>query len=514
MRIAFFLALLVFNTVICRAQSVVSAKTFIPAAKLQGDVSVLRSAMEKLHPGLYRYRSKKEMDRAFDRLSRDFRHGKTLEQVYLRLSIFAAQIRCGHTYLNPSNQPEDVRSALIGRARKLPFLYRWVGQRMVVTRDFTPGHLLPRGTEIVSVNSMRSADLLTRLMEVSSADGGNDAKRVALSEETGDSVNELPDIFFPVLFGDGTALRLRIRRYGERQRHDLTVSMLTSEQRAAAFALTHPDGGEARFTLTYMPDGAALITMPTWVMYHSPWDWRAWLNASFDEIIARKSPALVLDIRGNTGGDDVGSVLLSRLAPAATPQPPFVRLVRYRRVPDDLLPYLSTWDSRFKDWGNSAVDLPEPWPTAPPVRYFRQIDEAATDSGPAPPRERFRGRVYVLTDASNSSATFMFARTVQEERLGTLVGGPTGGNRRGINGGAFFFLTLPNSHLEIDLPLIGYFPQAVQADGGVQPDVEIEPTIRSLATGEDPVLAQVMPLNKSSPLGDGRARVLHAASED
>ncbi|MCS3810253.1 hypothetical protein FHY19_003321 [Xanthomonas arboricola] len=61
------------------------------------------------------------------------------------------------------------------------------------------------------------------------------------------------------------------------------------------------------------------------------------------------------------------------------------------------------------------------------------------------------GRVFVLTSADNSSATFEFARQLQRNGLATLVGQPTGGNLRGINGGAFFFLHLPNSHIEVDL---------------------------------------------------------------
>ena len=47
----------------------------------------------------------------------------------------------------------------------------------------------------------------------------------------------------------------------------------------------------------------------------------------------------------------------------------------------------------------------------------------------------------VLVNAANSSATFQFAKLVKDNQLGTLVGQPTGGNQRGINGGAFFFAT-------------------------------------------------------------------------
>ena len=57
--------------------------------------------------------------------------------------------------------------------------------------------------------------------------------------------------------------------------------------------------------------------------------------------------------------------------------------------------------------------------------------------------------------------------------MARFIGEPTGGNQRGINGGAFYFLRLPNSHIEVDLPLIGFFPPVPRPNGGITPDVVI-----------------------------------------
>ena len=100
----------------------------------------------------------------------------------------------------------------------------------------------------------------------------------------------------------------------------------------------------------------------------------------------------------------------------------------------------------------------------------------------------------MLVDGVCSSATFQFARLVKAGRLGTLVGEPTGGNLRGINGGAFFFVRLPESRLEIDLPLIGYFPPGSPPDAGLLPDVPAAPTRASIAAGADPGMAAALNL--------------------
>jgi C-terminal processing protease CtpA/Prc len=98
--------------------------------------------------------------------------------------------------------------------------------------------------------------------------------------------------------------------------------------------------------------------------------------------------------------------------------------------------------------------------------------------------------VAVLISPVNSSATFSFARRVREARAATLIGEPTGGNLRGINGGAYFFVRLPESGLEFDLPLKGYFPEGrTPPDAGVRPDIHVGITASAIASGDDPQLA-------------------------
>jgi C-terminal processing protease CtpA/Prc len=97
----------------------------------------------------------------------------------------------------------------------------------------------------------------------------------------------------------------------------------------------------------------------------------------------------------------------------------------------------------------------------------------------------------VLVGAVNSSATFQFALAVKQSGLGRLVGQPTGGNRRGINGGAFFFVRLPRTGLEVDLPLVAGFPATPQPDEGVTPDVLVTPNVADIASGRDAELATV-----------------------
>ena len=74
----------------------------------------------------------------------------------------------------------------------------------------------------------------------------------------------------------------------------------------------------------------------------------------------------------------------------------------------------------------------------------------------------------------------------------TLVGRTTGGNLRGINGSAFFFVNLPRTGLEVDLPLVALMSSRPERDAGVEPDIRAESTAADIARGVDAELEAVL----------------------
>ena len=465
------------------------------ATDLQSDAIILRKAYETLHPGLYRYNNKTQMDAAFAVLNQQLGHDETLREAFLAFSEFAAKVRCGHTQANPFNQSKELAEILFKGATRVPFYFRWLDRRMIVTADFSEQHRFPAGTEIVSINGVSAQDILSRLMTIARADGANDSKRIAQLAVIGDSEYETFDVYYPMFFPlRSREFQFMIRHPGSPRQVRASAEALTFEQRNVPIKEREHErkGGDgALFESKQLTGGTLYIKMPTWALYDSKWDWKRWLNEKVDSAATNHSPALILDIRGNEGGNDVGNEILAHLIDAPMALSPMRRLVRYRRVQDDLIPYLDTWDQSFRDWGAAAIDLPQPWPTAPrevPYLKLTRYDDDASGDVIKPSGQRYRGRVLVLIDATNSSATFQFAQNIQSHHLGVLVGRPTGGSQRGINGGAFFFLRLPHSGIELDLPLIGTFPAEPEPDAGIRPDVLVISNVSDIARGRDLVL--------------------------
>lgn len=461
----------------------VAAEAFTGAAII-ADARLLNRVWTTLHPGLLRYNSAADIADRFAAFERWAAPGRSLPETFLAFGRLTAALRCGHSYPNPVNQRRALRTALFEKRDRVPFAFTWIEGRMIVTRAFAGAPVAP-GTEILAIDGEPAARLLARLMPLARADGANDAKRIANIEVTGLDRYAAFDVYRGLLMPTSVdELRLQARAPGGAAR-ELVVAAMTEAERAGD--RPSEEGDAALWTIERRGDGVAVLRMPTWAVYNSRWDWQGFLARELDRLASEGARGLVIDLRGNEGGLDCGDAILARLIDHDLRAPAYARRTRYRRAPADLVPLLDTWDKSFLDWGEAAVG-----PDAAGFYRLAADDDARDLIRPA--GQRLRAPVVVLVDAACSSATFQFAQLVKESGVATLVGMPTGGNQRGINGGVFFFTRLPATGIEIDVPLIAYMPDRPRPDAGIAPDIRIPPSVAAIAAGEDRGLAAAVAL--------------------
>ena len=456
------------------------------SAALGADMDLLQDVYQTLHPGLYRYQTPAGFNRRCADLKAALQAPLSLEAQYLELSRLLATVRCGHTYANFFNQSRAVAERIVAPANKLPFLFVWLDRRMVVSANpLGAGDLAP-GDEILSINGVAAADILARLIPCVRADGANDDKRRALLEVTGTDRIETFDVFYPLVFpGVGGTFRLTVRRIANGATGRCDVSAIDQPARERMARPGRDLSGPEAWRLEWPAPRTAVLTLPSWATYNVKWDWRGRLDEIFEALQRRGATGLVIDLRDNEGGEDCGDEILARLIDAPLPRLAGAeRLVRYRSIPPRLTPCLDTWDRSFDHLGEGADDLGD--------GFFRLRSEGDAWARIVPKGPRFRGRVIVLAGPQNSSATFQFIDLARRAGLARIYGRAIGGNQRGINGGSFYFVRLPHSGLEADLPLVGVFPPGDRPDSGLAPDVWVAPQPQDLVRGWDRALQRAL----------------------
>jgi hypothetical protein len=339
---------------------------------------------------------------------------------------------------------------------------------------------------VKAINKVPVAKILTRLMPYVRADGSNDAKRRALLSVGGSEDIQTFDVYYGLLYGPPGSSRgepktgyhrLHVREPAAQRDAWIDVPAITMAQRRSFTQMPETRSDEPLWEWTMRPDGIAVLRMDSWAVFNSKWKWDDWLNARMDEL--HNAKGLIVDIRENEGGLGCGDVILARLASQDIPMPLPRRLLRYKKVPEHLNQYLDTWDDSFRDRGENLRRVDD--------QFYEVIstdgNEFIKTKGP-----RIEVPMVALVSPQNSSATFQFALKCKQSGVGTLIGETTGGNLRGINGG-YFFATLPESGIEFDVALIGFFPDGpTPADTGVEPDITIKQSANDIAAGFDPVM--------------------------
>ena len=455
-------------------------------ADLASDLALAFDAYTKLHPGLERHRSRDDIRSAWDDLIEDAPETLDQKTAFLLISDAAADIRDGHTYANFYNQPKDVREALFDGADKLPITFLIADDQVLITGDASQGETPLTGLQLVAVNGEPISTLLDRIDPLQKGDGDRPGVRRHDLNLSGLGRYEPFDIFQPLLNGPIEGLYELDLLTASGEPLSTTVAAMSRTDRAAA--LFPESQSDLPWTLEQRGD-AAILTLSSFAMWNYDFNWSEWLSDAFDTLKKEGVSHLVIDIRGNGGGlSGPPAQLLSSLAVVDLPLPKQTEILAMQTVPEDLQGVAGTWDKSFYDWTNRSSPMGD-------GRFLHEPEDAMPEAIPANPGA-YTGRVTLLIGPSNSSATFTLAKALKNAGRAVLVGQETGGSSRGITGGAMLFMTLPATGIEVDIPLIGYFPEDwdLAPDGGVTPDIEVVHTIEDIRADRDPALETALSL--------------------
>ena len=458
----------------------------ISSEDLLEDFELIKTMVLDIHPGTYRYNDSSSIAKALEELKIQFSQDLSYGAAYAAISKLTAQLQCDHTRAGFNNQNKIINSIIHYQADKVPFTFKWIEGQMIVVRNASESEWLQRGTAVLSINGKPVEEIQQELLKYVGADGATDGNRVYKTEVNGyDFRYNAFDIFFPLVFPFvGDSLELVIEPYGSAESSNLRVATLTREARSEILGARYsefPQTQDDMWDFYILQDKLAVLKLNSFGL--NGWkamtlDYKKFLADAFGEIRNKKIEHLVIDIRENNGGNDEMAVELNAYLSEDFPDWEREGRTRYVELPESIRPYIKTWGDNPWYFSLKPSEME-------PINGYYIFKDNFTPRKRKNKKEIYQGKVYMLTSSANTSLAFYTANGFQKLGLGKTIGQETGGNLNDINGGQILFMTLPNSQIEIDFPIMGGFTREPQPNQGIVPDVSISYNRADIYAGKD-----------------------------
>jgi Peptidase family S41 len=462
----------------------------ISAEDARADVALLRRALETVHPGLYRYSNRQEIDAAFARLDAAASRPITELALHGEVALMLATIHCDHTKPEMSDTLTAYRKA---NPTHLPFRFKIIEGRMIVISTDGQADAPPSGTEILQINGMPIPTLLLKLAATVAYDGGTDqAIAVKLGDDSdlmGDDFNE----YYPSFFGFPSSWRVVWKPIGSPSASETILTPITFDRWTKLEAQGSNYRNEFYKSVTWGLAGkTARLKIDTLVNYRNPVQPTAFLGGFFKAMKDARTERLILDLRNNGGGSDDVSIALGRYLianPAIWAKPIRYKAIRY----GDLAQYISSWgdrDALFNPPVAQFTKTTDGWYDRIPDKTVSELndDESTIEHLPSP--DRFNGQLIILTGPRNGSGTTRTIAWLKERANAQLVGEDSAGSAEGPTAGQVFLMTLPKSGIKARIPnawnrtnISSWVPNM-----GVPVDILVTPTLADYQAERDRAL--------------------------
>jgi hypothetical protein len=445
----------------------------------------MHRALATIHPGYGRYGGREAMDRRFEVLSRSVSGPVADTQLYRRIALSLAQVRCSHTKAEP---PEAITAWRQTHPSHLPMRLQVLGDDLAVEAG-DPGQAGPqRGARIISIDGERADTLIRTYARCAAADGRTDGARRYQVGKDSDLMGSGLDHYRPFVRGFASSFDIRWSDPGNSVRRQARVSAISFRDWTALPSDSGPYRADfgAQTSWRMAAPGVGLLVIPTFVNYRRPVDAAALYARALAELSAQGMQRLVVDIRACGGGsDDAALALIDALARDSYT---YQRAISLRR------PRYGDLADRIETWGDRDAIF------NPPLDRFIVRDGGWYDLKPeyspavllprSPAPGGFAGPVTLLVGPANQSGATMVAAKLKDMGRVRLVGAATGGSAEGCTAGRIFALKLPASAITVRIPqywnrmaISRYEPGL-----GVAPDSPVAPTLSDLRAGRDRAL--------------------------
>jgi C-terminal processing protease CtpA/Prc len=468
--------------------------------KLQSDVDYIYAKLQKLHPNLYWYISKENLDYKFDSLKKTITKPMNRFAFYTKLSPVLASIRQGHLFVYPYSKmfTKKESKALVkkGVGPFSQFEFEVFDNKMYVVKNKSYDKSIQKGFEVVAINGKNPMELTANYSKWFTSDGYNQTFKKArlgkylptfYTNENGvqdsviynfkyhDSI-KIVTIKRKVTDTAGTNKKAIKKVLTELEKANIKAKKKADKKEKSVFGYDESTKSYNR-NLRFLEKDSTVAVMK--IKGFSNGNYNTFYEESFSKLNQHKTKTLVLDLRDNPGGrlSEIAE-LYSYLSDST-----FVFL-----EPSEVVSKTSLFHADYFKGGSLGIKALKI--VFSPLYYgytFFKVHKKEngkyyynSESTPQKiKKDAFKGKLYVLINGGSFSASCIISSNLKGAKRATFVGEETGGAYNGTVAGQMPILELPNSKIKVRVGLVAIVPHyKSNLEGhGVFPDIEIVPTL-------------------------------------
>lgn len=462
----------------------------ITVEKLKQDLTTFKEIREKANSGLYKYRTKTQIDSIYSWAFAQLKKPETVLDFYkiiLQITDFEGSLH------NDTTLPDEFQNKYSSGKVFFPYPIKLIHNKIVVNLE---NNEIPLGSEIYSLNGIDTDKIIHAFYKYYTTDGLNLSGKAI-------GINGSFAKYFAIEYGPQDDFMVEYSLPHQTQKLSKKIASVSNEDRKANFKNRHSlaidslqyGKAKTKYSFKIITPNTALLSIHTFVIGMHAKDkehlaYKKYLDSCFQ--ILSKQPEiknLIVDVRNNGGGTDPNDIVtFSYLT-----QKPFREnssaYINFQKIPfSEYFVYEETeTKKKLEEKNEFEADLREEFPKVkgkiyPQDQKFNLLLQPDANS--------FKGQIYLLISPRIASAGSLFAALVAGNTNAIMIGEETMGGYYGHNGHTPIEYELPNTKIKTQFSIVNLEQDVPKKNNqifgrGVIPDYEVSQSFDDFMENKD-----------------------------
>jgi len=475
------------------------------AKKMKKDLEIFKNIRLEANSGLYKYRSKKEIDSIYEWAFMETEKSKTHRDFY-NIICYLTDFE-GSTHNSTSFSEKMKQSIKKEEKGYFPFPIKCIEGKIIVNIE---NENIPLGAEIISIDNHSIKDIISNLYKYYTTDGANISGKFI-------GINYNFSKYYRQHYGLKDTFEVVYKPHGAENIKKANIQSVGNEDYYKNVKKRHSKPFDdinyknwneiKKYNYQNIDSETSILTLNSFVIGDnatSPEHLKfvRFLDSTFASIKAQNIKNLIVDIRYNGGGTDPNDLVVYEYLTQRNFSENKSAWISFKKIP--YLKYIETNVPVFlRSFGVIKHNnyFKKEFPLEKNGKFYQ--DETSEDHTiRVPNKNAFEGNIYLLISPRVASAASNFGSLVASNKNTTIIGEETMGGFYGHNGHTPLSYILPKSKIVVEFSVVNLEQDVLEKQNQIQnrgiiPDYAISQTYEDYLTQTDTQMNFVLHLLKN-----------------